>query len=87
MADKSLPSLVIVGASVGGGFLVRQLISSGEWHKFNTTVIDKNDFLEWFINSDRYLSDSSLIDQHLLSITTYFEKNKLDQFNIKFVQG
>lgn len=82
-----LPNLVIVGASVGGGYILRQLISSGKWAKFNTTVIDRNDYLEWFLSFDRYICDETLTKKHLLTTAEYFEKNKMSKYNIRFVQG
>ena len=85
--NESRAELVILGASIGGGFLLRKLISTGTYRKFNTTVIDRNEYMEWFVSIDRYICDESLVDGHMVRAKDYFEKNKLEQYNMKFIQG
>ena len=89
MALTSIPKaeLVIIGASVAGGFLIRKLIRFGTWTKFNTTVIDRNEFVEWLVTMDDYLFDETKVDKHLFRTKDYFEQNQLSKYNIKFVQG
>ena len=81
------PTLVIIGCSVAGTYILRQLIGNSGWLKFRIIVIDKNDYIEWFINIQSYLCNEKTVDQYLLSINEYFTKNNLSQYNMEFVQG